>query len=809
MRDNLENTPFGQFIWFMGVIEDIEDPLKINRVRVRCIGFHSDNKSEVPTESLPWAPMVSSTANMSAPMLNQGDWVVGFFIDGRTAQQPVVLGSITGIPTQPADTARGFSDPDGIFPRSGQITYGTNSPLARGELGIPTGVEAQPSYYEPPAPSENTEAPSQQVAPATNTPSTADFNEHETALIEAAKKQGITTIPELAAFLANCKHETGNFRKLEENLSYSTDSVIRKTFGKYFKGVDTAPYIKNPPRLGSRVYANRNGNGNEASKEGYTYRGRGYLQITGKSNYAAVERACGINCVRSPDDLAKSIESAALSSAWWWKTNVSRSSRYNKPSPPNETDTYIIATGGIVNGKVPSNGQAERVKYFKEYLNKLKGTVDATDSVIETDPISGEITSVTQPNYKTPSRQTDEDAITYTKRTAAAGILTASGLTWNEPSSKYATEYPKNHVMETAGGHVLEFDDTEGSERIHIFHKTGSFIEIHPDGRIVMRSNGSMNQITYGDGNFYIRGNCNISATGDINLLSNKATNISTVGDVNWKVGGKFNLTSQGEAKIITSKLFLEGSEIRMNEGTAGIGAPTPVNELSVSASSAETLADGEGYTQNSRGVLDGSGEGSDETPYTTDTGGTTPTAGGSTDVKPTKIEWNGDLNVKISKYYKLKDLTKGIPIRGSRGISAADVVNNLTILAQVILDPLRDAGLRFNINDGLRDPNSATGKGNPKSDHITGCAIDLGPVGMSAYDQALKIHEIVGNRARQHLLEYTSKGAVGWNHIAIGGFGAKNPNGAKSSTPVATFMNHKNAHVPNKFKDYKNGRKG
>ena len=978
MRDNIENQPFGNFIWFMGVVEDIDDPLKINRVRVRCIGFHSDNRSEVATDDLPWAPMLNSTANMSAPMLNQGDWVVGFFIDGATAQQPVVLGSITGIPTGPADSNKGFYDPDGIFPRSGQITRGTNSPLARGELGIPTGVEAQPSYYEPPAPLPGETTPTEtppppaensisggsyigdsiavgigtaakqtvnatvgmnstnilknysgksgssytvisagtndqsgeptesnlrklrasinspkvvfvvpftkqqngkptaavianmqkaakavrKVAaekgdiifeldnyktndglhpngygtvakaieqlvgktpspgaskpatdttptpPATNNPSNANFNEHEQAIIASAKKFGITEIPELAALLANCKAET-SWRTFQENLSYSSVERIKAIFPKYFKGIDVTPYVKNPEKLASRVYANRNGNGNEASKEGYKYRGRGYLQITGKSNYNGIKNRFGTDFVSNPDLVNSSIQIRADTSAWWWATYVKNSRAYKKPIPPNESDTYIIACGGIVNGKVPSNGQHERIQYFREYLNKLRGTVIATDAVIETVADTGEIVSVTQPNYKTPSRQTDEDAITYTRRTAAVGILTSSGLTWNEPVSKFSAMYPKNHVLETAGGHVLEFDDTEGSERIHIFHKTGSFIEIHPDGRIVMRSNGSMNQITYGDGNFYIRGNCNISATGDINLLSNKSTNLSTMGDVNWKVGGNFNLTAQGEAKVVTGKLFLEGSEIRMNEGTAGIGAPAAVAELSVSGESAEILQSGEGYEANSRGVLSGNGESEDQTPYTTDSPGTVPQAGGSTDVKPTTVEWKGDLNIQISKYYKLKDLVKGTPIRGSRGITATDVVNNLTIIAQVILDPLRDAGLKFHINDGLRDPLSSTGQKNPKSDHIVGCAVDLGPSGMSAYDQALKIHEIVGNRARQHLLEYTDKGAIGWNHIAIGKFGAKNPNGEKSGLPVATFYNHKNVHAPNTFKDYKNGRKG
>ena len=975
MRDNIENQPFGNFIWFMGVVEDIDDPLKINRVRVRCIGFHSDNRSEVATEDLPWAPMMNSTTNMSAPVLNQGDWVVGFFIDGAKAQQPVVLGSITGIPTGPADTTKGFYDPDGIFPRSGQINHGTNSPLARGELGIPTGVEAQPTNYEPPAqpvdetvPTEATPAPASSdlstgsfigdsiafgtggaapqpkqvnatvghsskkifeqyagkagprftvismgsndgptgpttqwatklresivgktgvvvwiipydrtiakkikdiatkfgdksvdltgfpsnenpplhpksygalwkavnaqignaVAPTTTaspTPSTtktetppssnppvgANLNAHESRLVEAAKKQGFgNDIINLAAFLANCRQETGNFVAFAENLSYSSEERIRHVFAgnENIKGTDVKPLVKNPQKLANRVYANKNGNRNEASGDGWKYRGKGYIQLTGRENYTKAQAGLNIPLLSNPDIVLNDLNISALTSAWWWKTYVYKVNRYKK-EPPREIDKYIDGCSSVVNGRVPSHGNENRRKYFYEYLRKLRGTIDATAPVIETDTATGEIVTVTQPNYKTPSRQTDEDAITYTKRTAAAGILTASGLTWNEPASKYAAVYPYNHVMETAGGHVLEFDDTEGAERIHIFHKNGSFIEIHPDGKIVMRSNGSMNQITYGDGNFYIRGNCNISATGDINLLSNKSTNISTVGDVNWKVGGKFNLTSQGEAKIITSKLFLEGSEIRMNEGTAGIGAPTPVQELSVSSQSADIMSSGEGYEQNSRGVLDGNGEGLDETPYTPEQGGVVPNPGGSTDVKPTIVEWNGDLNMKISKYYKLKDLVKGVAIRGSRGISATDVVNNLTIIAQVILDPLRDAGLKFNINDGLRDPNSATGRGNPKSDHIVGCAVDLGPVGMSAYDQALKIHEIVGNRARQHLLEYTTNGPIGWNHIAIGAFGAKNPNGAKSGLPVATFMNHKNVFAPKTFKDYKNGRKG
>ena len=74
---------FKNMVWFMGVVEDINDPEMLNRVRVRCIGYHTADKALMPTGDLPWAPFISSTAQMSSPLVNQGDWVVGFFVDGE------------------------------------------------------------------------------------------------------------------------------------------------------------------------------------------------------------------------------------------------------------------------------------------------------------------------------------------------------------------------------------------------------------------------------------------------------------------------------------------------------------------------------------------------------------------------------------------------------------------------------------------------------------------------------------------------------------------------------------------------------
>ena len=93
--------------------------------------------------------------------------------------------------------------------------------------------------------------------------------------------------PERAAhFFAQTAHETGEFKLFSENLNYSA-SGLRNVFGKYFPSTLAESYARQPEKIASRVYADRMGNGNEASKEGWTFRGRGALQLTGKSNYKA------------------------------------------------------------------------------------------------------------------------------------------------------------------------------------------------------------------------------------------------------------------------------------------------------------------------------------------------------------------------------------------------------------------------------------------------------------------------------------------------------------------------------------------
>jgi len=113
----------GHFVWFTGVVEDRMDPEKMGRVKVRCFGFHTSSKELIKTEDLPWATvlMPNTSAAVSGvgsnPQLVPGSWVVGFFRDGPSAQDPIVLGSIASSSFQKPDSKKGFADPNGEFPR--------------------------------------------------------------------------------------------------------------------------------------------------------------------------------------------------------------------------------------------------------------------------------------------------------------------------------------------------------------------------------------------------------------------------------------------------------------------------------------------------------------------------------------------------------------------------------------------------------------------------------------------------------------------------------------------------------------------
>jgi putative chitinase len=129
----------------------------------------------------------------------------------------------------------------------------------------------------------------------------------------------INTPRRIAAFVAQCAHESGGFRFLTENLNYRAESLV-KTWPRYFNAGNAGSYARNPQRIANRAYANRMGNGDEASGDGWRFCGRGLIQLTGRSNYQAFADSIETDINDIPDYLA-TFEGAVQSACWFWETN--------------------------------------------------------------------------------------------------------------------------------------------------------------------------------------------------------------------------------------------------------------------------------------------------------------------------------------------------------------------------------------------------------------------------------------------------------------------------------------------------------
>lgn len=179
---------------------------------------------------------------------------------------------------------------------------------------------------------------------------------------DTAKKFNITNNLRLAHFLSQCGHESGGFKAVSENLNYSADG-LKKIFGKYFPGNLNESYAKQPEKIASRVYGNRMGNGDEASKEGYKFRGRGYIQLTGKANYTKFTQFIGEDCVANPDLVATKYPLA--SAAFFFDSN-----KLWAICDKGADDATVTSVTKRVNGG--TLGLSDRIKHFKEYYNLLK-----------------------------------------------------------------------------------------------------------------------------------------------------------------------------------------------------------------------------------------------------------------------------------------------------------------------------------------------------------------------------------------------------------------------------------------------------
>jgi putative chitinase len=179
---------------------------------------------------------------------------------------------------------------------------------------------------------------------------------------DTAKKFNITNPLRLAHFLAQCGHESGGFKAIQENLNYSADG-LKKIFPKYFPGNLNESYARNPEKIASRVYGGRMGNGDESTGEGYKFRGRGYIQLTGKQNYTNFAKFIGEDTVANPDLVATKYPLA--SAAFFFDSN-----KLWSICDKGADDATVTAVTKRVNGG--THGLADRISKFKLYYSLLE-----------------------------------------------------------------------------------------------------------------------------------------------------------------------------------------------------------------------------------------------------------------------------------------------------------------------------------------------------------------------------------------------------------------------------------------------------
>lgn len=317
------------FIWWVGIVEKINDPLKLGRCRVRCVGWHTDNKSLLPSDSLPWAQSALPSNNVNTYPPREGDMVFGFFTDGENAQDPVILGVLPGIPLVAANYQQGFNDAR----TSAELTASPRTPASK---------------------------------------------------------------------------------------TYSTDGTGIKITEK--SAAESNPRILDEPTT-SRL-------------------------------------------ARNDENMSK---------------------------------TFVQ---------------------------------ERKDNVV-----------------------------------TVAGVNSS----WTEPTTKYAAKYPYNRATETESGHIMEFDDTLGKERIQIAHRNGTFQEMFPDGDKVEKITKDNYQIIMGNDRVYIMGKCQITVQGDAEVYVKKSAYVKVDENITATVGGNLTGTVSGKATLTVSGSFSAdiGGTCTINSGGA------------------------------------------------------------------------------------------------------------------------------------------------------------------------------------------------------------------------------------------------
>jgi hypothetical protein len=373
----------------------------------------------------------------------------------------------------------------------------------------------------------------------------------------------------------------------------------------------------------------------------------------------------------------------------------------------------------------------------------------------------------------------DQTIIQQKRDSMLKNVNVVGGGKWSEPETPYNTQYPNNKVTQSNSGHVTECDDTEGAERLHVYHRSGSFYELHPDGSQVVRIVKDNYSITAGDNFLYVDGDINMTVNGNLNQHITGDHNIQVDGNRTEVVLGNLKQNIGREKSTLASGGYaVDGATIDLNSGKASGNSGIPVilsPEYDVEAARAIINSAGR-YA-----ALDEESEiGSTPSTYPEDA----PPDSFDGEVKEesdvqgeekiaepilcsTKIN-DGNINSSMSlggTKFTIGELSNNAvfahTIRDQAGLTKQDIVCNLESLAKNILQPLYDEYGKFTINSGFRI-------GSGRSQHELGQAVDIQNSSWS-YKKYLEVAEWITENLKPDsvILEH---GKSIWLHISYNG---------------------------------------
>lgn len=770
-----------------GIVEDRLDPLRLGRCRVRIAGKHNPDKSLLKTQDLPWAYPVQSITSAAISGVGDtplgpvvGTWVKIEFYD-EEEQIPVMTGTLGGIP-QNSSRIDIDSDTINIVNEEGELPAETASQNV-------TGLIINPLTKPVPA------KPAKQYTSLSSEGINLIKDQEKLKLKAYLDSNGIPTIG-YGTTLINGNPVTIDMSITEDQANqYFTDHINNEVLRYIKSNVNTVITQSMCDALGSFVY--NLGSGNFANSN--------LLTELNSGRY--------VECAVSFDNYVKDKSGKTLNGL------VTRRGKekvlFLKDGIPGSTGSDVIQPIDDINLK------NESVLYgFGYSKDKYPLYTNEPDT-----------------NRLARHEQIDKTIIIKKEAARVKGVVTAGGFSWTQSPSPYNAQYPLNHVKQTESGHVVEFDDTPKSERIHIYHKSGTYSEIDANGTQVRRIVGDDYEILERDGYLYVKGNKNVTIDGVARVKVNNALNLDVSGvttinvfnDVNLNVGGNLNTSVSGSYNIKAKSFNVEtdnsinikaGDKFAVDyvrgdfgNGASGSGLSNSTSKVSpvvrdqqkltvitrglVASQHYETPDEGDAtiFIQNhiDKGLID-----ADEiaiAPVVVETIPVVP-------IKQILIPSGCDLinqidkfdsTFQISKRFNLGILTKNgsRPVKPQFGLTVQTIVCNLKGLCENCIEPIFNMYPNAIITSAFRRPgdvkNSST-----TSQHYLGQAVDIVLSGFNRqqhYDAIKKIQQSVPHD--QLLLEYTSPDSV-WIHISF--------KYTANRSMVFTMLNHRRASPDGSF---------